>query len=128
MDKPKRNNGFTLVETLIVLLVVGICLVCTISFSQPPLMIFMKQLQSRLLLCQQNAYISKERIPIQIGDRAALFGQDYISYPLSVSCNPIVLSFNSNGAPNRACSITCTNGMQSKKIVVQLGSGRMRIE
>ena len=128
MGKPKHNNGFTLLETLIVLLVVGICLMCSVSANQPPLMIFMKQLQSRLLLAQQNAFISKKRIPIQIGNQAALFDEDYMSYPLSVSCSSIVLSFNSNGAPNKACSITCTNGLQVRKIIIQLGSGRMRIE
>ncbi|MBP3853373.1 MAG: hypothetical protein J6D18_02260 [Erysipelotrichaceae bacterium] len=128
MDRPRLNNAFTLLEALLVLLIVSVCSLSVHSATQVPLLVFMKQMETNLFHCQQQAFAQKRKVVVQIGEQAALMDERLRDYPLGVSCHPQVLSFNANGNVSRATTVTCTNQTQQRKIVIQLGSGRMRIE
>lgn len=128
MGKPKPINAFSLIEMLVVLLIVSICMMGIHVSTQVPLFLFMKQLQSRFLVCQQKAFCQKEDIAIEIRENQALFDSDIWTYPMGIACSPGHYSFNANGNISRAGTIRCTNSSQQRSLVLQLGSGRSRIE
>lgn len=128
MAKHKRNNGFTLIESLLVLLIVSLVTTIFYATAQTPLYLFMKQLQTQLVTSQQIAYVTKNTQVVDILEQGIVLNDQIMEYPFSVSCEPIHFHFNASGNISKAGTIVCHNKTQTKKIILQLGSGRMRIE
>ncbi len=130
MEMQKRNrNAFTLVEMLIVLLIVSIV---SIQFRPRPslysLTLFMNQLKSHCIDLQQRAFIDKRDLYITFDTSYVDFDGQRVNYPKEVACTPKTFHYNSNGNISNAQTITCKSGNLERKLIFQLGQGRVRIE
>jgi competence protein ComGD len=92
------------------------------------MILFMQQLQSRCLYVQESSFYTKKDKDVEIQDRQAFFDNDRFSYPKGISCTPFSFHYNENGNISKAGTVHCQNGKQRKKMVFQLGMGRIRIE
>lgn len=127
MDKPLHNNAFSMLEMLLVLLIVSIF---SMSFVMPKdnLTLFMQQLMQESILCQERAFLEKRRVDVHFDASFAQFDDHKISYPSHISCSVVNFYYNSKGNVSKASTIRCTDGNQKKKLIFQLGSGRVRID
>lgn len=129
MGRQYPNNAFTLLEALLVLLILS---VSVFSFSQihrkPSLEIVCKKIMTLSMTMQERAFSQKLNQYVQIHTHEAIFEETIFYYPEGIVCEGYDYHYNAKGNINQAGSITCTDSINMKRIVVQLGSGRMRIE
>lgn len=127
MVKPMQNNAFTLIESLIVLLIVVILgLIFSVTkIKTVSLPIFFKQIQSRTLAMQEKAYANKEQEDIQFGPSFLYINGEVIEYPKGITCEPFSFHYNENGNISVAGTLRCSSQNQSGKLVFLLGSGRV---
>lgn len=127
MEKPKPSNAFTLLETMLVLLIVCI-LTIPISFPASHLSIFMKQLQNQCLFAQEKAYIEKRDIHVSIQQKQAIIDAVTTKYPHGITCSPVSFHYNSRGNISQGNTVLCRQNKKTMKLFFQLGQGRVRIE
>ncbi len=124
-----QRNGFTVMEILIVLLVVGVMM--SLGHGRTPaasLNLFMKQLESAVLSEQFAAFESREKREVQI-NRSSFQGKETrFTYPGGITCSPLNLSYNARGNIAKAGSVNCSDGHHRAKMVFQIGAGRVRVE
>lgn len=127
MATQKQNNGFTLLEALIVLIIV--C-VCSISIGAHPnrLSLFMRQLQNQCILAQEKAYTDKRDITLSFSESGSTIDDVYTSYPHGIHCTAIRFHYNPKGNISQGNTVTCSYNHHQKKLIFQLGQGRVRIE
>lgn len=127
MDKLLRNNAFTLVEMLLVLLIIS---VFSMGFRVPEsnLTIFMEQIMNESILCQEMAFLKKKEVDVSFYSSYAKFNDSSYIYPSKITCSTNSFHYNENGNISKACTIACSNGIHTKKLIFQLGSGRVRID
>ncbi len=124
-----QRNGFTVVEILIVLLVMGVMM--SLGYARIPaasLNLFMKQLESAILSEQFAAFESREKREIQINRSSFQGNEMQFTYPRGITCSPLNLSYNARGNIAKAGSVNCSDGHHRSKMVFQIGAGRVRIE
>ena len=123
------KNGFTLSEFLVCLLIVCILMITTKSSnSSSSLPVFMKQMESRYLQVQQQSFALKQEKRIRIDENYALFDHQKFQYPKGIVCEPASFGFSSRGNIQTAGSFICSNETESMKLVIQIGTGRIRDE
>lgn len=93
MDKQLANNGFILVEILIVILVLGILSQLTLTFKFQNSHIMTKQLKTDLLFSQSMALLNRQKIMVNH----------------NFNSNANYLSFNDLGHINQAQTINIKN-------------------
>lgn len=129
MDKPKVVNGFSILEVLVIMLI--IC-VFTFQFStmlvSPSLPIFMEKMMQLSTMAQEKAFIEKEKKEVEIHENWAKFDDTILSYPSQISCSSTSFHYNAKGNINKGGSITCQENGTEKKLIFQIGSGRVRLE
>ena len=129
MDKPRFNNGFTLVEMLMVILIVSLFMVSVISIRPiNSLSIFMEKMMSYCVLTQEKAYVEKKRLSVDIQRTYAQFDDIVFQYPKMIVCEPNHFFYNGKGNISKPDTIICRKQNQEKKLIFQLGSGRVRVE
>ena len=127
MAKPSPNNAFTMTETLMVLLLVG--LLSTIVLPRyDATELAARQIKALCLQAQMHAYASKETITVEIGVDSARCGDTRYDFPEKMACTPLAFSYNGNGNISKGGSTTCLGSRSERRIVFQLGMGRVRIE
>ena len=127
MDKPVHNNGYTLMEMLVVLLIVTLFSI-PVSLQKDHLILFMKKMKMYSIAVQCNAFQLKEVKTIRIGNKEALFDDKLFHYPDTISCSSVTFHYNENGNISQALSYTCKDSSHKMKMIYQLGSGRVRYE
>lgn len=80
------------------------------------------------VMMQERAYYRKENQYVQIHHNKAIFEDIVLTFPDGIICEGYDYHYNAKGNINQGGTITCTDGSQVKRIVVHLGSGRMRLE
>lgn len=129
MEMRKLNNGFTVLEMMIVLLILSISTLGIQAHSyHPSLSIFMKKMMSYSIVLQEQAYLEKEEKQVDIGSSYAVFDDDVFNYPNGISCDLQSFHYNEKGNISRANTVTCHQGKESMSLIYQLGTGRVRIE
>lgn len=124
----KKANGYTLSEMLMVLLIAAIFLqIGTVSYKGS-LDVFMKELEERILLVQMDAYQSKQKTQVSVGSTSLEANGNTWDYPDGIACSTATFTFNGNGNISKGGSIVCEKGNKTRKMVIQIGSGKMRIE
>lgn len=128
MGMPRHSkNGFSMVQMLFVLLIV-----CVLALQarpyRPSLHVFMKQMLNESILMQEKAMKDKVDVVVKWEEKRVLFDGRVIEYPSSISCSSVSYHYNPKGNISKACSIVCTDGKVSRKLVFQLGFGRGRLE
>lgn len=122
------TNGFTLIETLFVLLVVSVMALSSAPYSHhASLNVFMQSLQTKLEELQLQAFCSKEKIEASIDADGLYTEQEHMDFPRGIACQAWNGSFTEKGNISRAGTIHCTDGIHQQKLVIELGMGRMII-
>lgn len=128
MVKP-ATNGFTLLETMLVLLIVVMLTALSLPGGRTSsLEIFMESLQTRLVSEQQEAYINKQARKAVIHTDFLQLEDQEIFYPAGIACDDYEISWNARGNVSKGGTITCYDETNIYKLVVQISTGRMRIE
>lgn len=123
MDKP---NGFTLIESLLVLLIVSILVLCSLFFHPKSAGMNADILQNRLLQAQSMAFSEKKRVSVSLDeDDISIDGK---TWPTGLACEPAEFHYNAKGNISAAATLVCNKDDQTFHFVLQLGSGRIRIE
>lgn len=129
MDKQKHNNAFTLLECLLVLLIVSVFSLAILGTRNvSSLTVFTEKMMSYSVLTQEKAFIEKERMMVVIDNTYAKFDDIWFDYPLGITCDATSFHYNAKGSISKANTITCSDGILTRKLIFQLGSGRARIE
>ena len=128
-DRQYHANAFTMLEALLTLLILSVTI---FSFSQvhqkPSLEIVCKKIMNLSVMMQERAYSQKMNQYVQIHHNEAFFEDTVLTFPNGIVCEGYDYHYNAKGNINQGGTITCTDGSQVKRIVVHLGSGRMRLE
>lgn len=118
-----------MLETMVVMLII-----CIFTFgmstrlAHPSLPIFMEKLMFLSTITQEKAFIEKEKKEVVIHESWAQFDEEILYYPSDISCSFAQFHFNSKGNINKGGSILCQQGRTEKKLIFQIGSGRVRLE
>lgn len=129
MDRPSAINGFSILESMMVLLIVVI--LSSISFSlsnQSSLNTTAQILLNLSLQTQQKAFIEKEEKSIAFYDTYALFDEAVFYYPKGFVCDLSSYHFNAKANISKAGTTICKADNRQLKLIFQLGSGRVRYE
>lgn len=129
MEKRVYSNGFTMVEVLLVLLIVLVLSLASVQVrTVDSLSVFMEKMMAKCVLLQEEAFITKETKYVQIMAHGTYFDDEYFEYPSSISCSSISFFYNAKGNISMANTLTCSNTNSKRKLIFQLGSGRVRLE
>ena len=146
----KREEGFTLIEVIIIVLIIGLAATALLpslitAGSSGDIERTAQIILAEFSLAQQTAVATGNRCRIEFyrnGESFRLFlpvnsrrvrlpeGVKivYNNFPLTDNSAYHLLSFNRNGAPNRAGTIGLRDGQGNRLyIIVNLATGRMRI-
>ena len=126
--KLSQNNGFTLLESLLFMLVLSILITC---IARQPLnidSIFSKSIQMQCINVQEQAFINKESISIVFKENEAYFGTKRYVYPHGFVCDPENFHYNYNGNISKGGHVDCYNGKKKIRFVFQIGTGRIRTQ
>lgn len=124
-----HNNGFTLLETLLVLLIFSFC--SFVYLRRPSwnlLRVEVHKLAVQCLQMQEKAYTDKREVEILFGEDSALFDGLHYSFPEGMICSSQSFHYNEKGNISKALSVSCQMGKNHRKLVFQLGTGRIREE
>ena len=125
------TKGFTLIEMLLVLSIV--CMLGALfPFVRPVSAIDLDyqclEITQRLLAVQQCAMREKRDIFVDFLGNELLLDDKIIPLKPAVSCNGKQLHFTPTGTVSQAMTITCHDTLHSRRIIVQLGSGRLHVQ
>lgn len=125
------NKGFTLIEALLVLSVIailGACLPFLKVQASLKLSYEMKTIYHKLLYAQGQSIAKKKTIPVDFRGDSYQIDNDLETFSSSMHCSNTQFHFTPLGTISKAGSITCSLQGYQKKIVLQLGSGRIYVE
>lgn len=129
MVKHRYADGFTMIEMLLVLGILStFVLLMPIAKEPISLHIHMQRMKEQLLSLQTHAILNKKTMNAQINTTQMICGNETFTYAKGIVCDPSQVSFNALGNVNQARTIHCFANRRKMKLVIQLGSGRMRIE
>lgn len=122
-----HNNGFTLLETLLVLSLVTLCSFLYVSRPRWSFLhLEMNKILSQCLIQQQKAFSQKREVHIAIERNTIYYDGNPTSLPSDMVCQPTRFHYNAKGNISRAFTLTCHNQSQEGQLVFQLGMGRVR--
>ncbi len=125
----RKRNGFTLAESLICLLV--ICLLMVIvpaKKTRVSVERFMSELENRIVMVQSQSFSEKQPSKIEIRNSSAVFSSGTIRYPAGICCEEASIAFNSRGNIQAGGHFSCSDGSQTRTMIYQIGTGRIRYE
>lgn len=127
--KCTERNGFTLTESLICLLI--ICLIMLITpgpKNRVSIERFMSGLENRIVMVQSQSFSEKLPSKIEIRNSSAVFSSGSIRFPAGITCEEASIAFNSRGNIQAGGHFSCSDGFQTRTMVYQIGTGRVRYE
>lgn len=117
-----------MLEALFVLSCVLLFVVLSKGFRiQPSLNIFTQKMLYQCVIAQEKAYVDKRDVYVDINEHEAYFDDIRWKYPNNVSCTPFSFHYTPNGNISMGQSVSCKYKNKEKKLVFQLGSGRVRV-
>lgn len=131
MDRPfpAKAAGFTMIETMLALLIVSISLIVfTAAVPSVSPAAFSRSLVRFLEIEQNEAIAQRQRRTIRIASDQIVSSSRSLPVPAGISCSAGEYSFNSQGHISTGGTIHCFSRSQSSRIVLQVASGRMRID
>lgn len=129
MAKRRPANAFTLGEMLFVLLIVVLFGSLLQTAPKPASAgLTLRQIQSRAVALQMEAFETKQRKSFSIGANSAAFDGERLVFPKELTCTPASFAFNGAGNISKAGSVSCQVSGKTRRLVFQLGSGRSRLE
>lgn len=129
MGKRKLDNGFTLIEMILVLFIVSILLLLFPMMrlkSSGVLRMQVEALRYQFIKAQSDALHNKITVSISCDGTTCVIDETIVELSNMMRCYGSV-KFNENGNASRATTFTCEVGSSQKALVVQLGSGRMYV-
>lgn len=130
-DKPLPANGMTLVEMLLVFMIVIIVagMIPKPSFhSRTAFSLKMKEMKEHMLQAQTTAILEHSKQEVRFTTEGMYYGTQFCGYEQKLVCEPSVFHFTKDGTISKAGTIRCSDEMHQGAFVMQLGSGRIRIE
>ena len=131
MGKQVSNKGFTLIESLLIVSVLMICMLMfpfmkrhagiTLQYQMQELRLLLISAQSMAIREKRNVYIAIQAQDVQIDNTL-------IKLNRSTVCKIRNLHFTPLGNVAKAMSIHCSSNGINKRIVIQLGTGRMYVK
>lgn len=131
MVKRPYANGFTLIEMLFVLLIgsIIVLLITKVSNYQSILLRYdMEIMKEKIIETQADAVIHNEKSFVRIQPTYMQYNNQVMYFHSDVICTPYTFHFNEKGSISNAGSFTCSAKNTSMKMIMQLGTGRIRIE
>jgi len=128
MARPSTNNAFTLLESMLTLLIVTILGLVLKSTPTSSMTLFLYTMQMRCVSLQEQAYAQKESKSVTFYETYALFDDMLVEYPSSIVCSSGSFSYNAKGNISMAGTISCQSPSQKASLIFQLGSARVRYE
>lgn len=127
-NAPSRN-GFTVVEVLFVLLIMSMLTgIFAFSSARRPQAFFARSLLRELESEQYQALFLRTKRSIRI-EQDRLITEDRVQrFDSGNVCEPMTFSFNAKGSISKGGTLRCASQGSIFSIVMQLGTGRMRIE
>lgn len=121
----KADNGFTILEMMLVLLIVSLLAMTGVTSRGISLDLFMKELESRVLEEQIKAYAlgSSRELAITSGSLVTPEGEH--RFPSQIACSVFQWHYTPSGTISRGGTVTCTDGNRTEKLVFRLGVGRV---
>ncbi|MCI9292794.1 MAG: prepilin-type N-terminal cleavage/methylation domain-containing protein [Erysipelotrichaceae bacterium] len=122
-----RNNGFTLIEMLVVLLMMCILLLWLPKLAKHPhaMHYHMEALRYRLIEIQEQAQTEKKVHKVTFHSTSMRNNDRQMHLP--IQCNGTIV-FHENGNVDQAKTITCTYQGVRGELVILLGNGRMYVK
>lgn len=130
MDKRPYDNGFTLVEMMLVLFLLSVLLLLTPLLNrQHGILLRMDVEQIREICTTAQAQAMKEHRRVTIKIHGSKVYRDSQLYALqgSTSCSPMSFHYTPQGTISQAFTLNCRSAASSIQLVAQLGSGRMDV-
>lgn len=122
-----RNNGFTLIETLLVLSFILICTsLCFISIPETGYQ-EMKLLEEMIHLAHFNSISNYETTEIELEEKQIIINDQSYSFN-NLVCSSDSFTFNPAGHIEHALTLYCQDDHHHYELIFQLGSGRSRLE
>lgn len=127
MVKRMRNNGFTMIEMLLVLLIMCILLLWMPKLANHPhtMHYHMEALRYRLLEIQEQA--QTEKIVHTVTFHSTSMRDNDKQMHIPIQCSGTIV-FHENGNVDQAKTITCSYQGEIGKLVILLGNGRMYVQ
>lgn len=130
MVKHVSNKGFTLLEMLIVLFVISM-LVVIFPFVKPQKHIQlgyeMQNIKQLLLQTQISALQEHCEKQVKITSDTVYYDGHRYALVEGMHCDPASIYYHANGNVNQAKTIRCSCFGESKKLVIELGSGAVYV-
>ena len=129
MEMLMQNNGFTLLETLFVLMLVSFSSFLYLKRPSYNLLnVEVHKLAIQCLQMQELAFSEKREIRISFKENEVeMDGKSYV-YPKMMSCSSKSFHYNEKGNISNALTVHCQKGTQKRKLIFQLGQGRIHEE
>ena len=128
MVKLHDNNGYSLLECLIVLLIVSVISISIPTVHTDSLSIFSKSMKMRCIQIQEQAFAKKEETYVQFSNHSVDFNGNIIQYPKDIVCDVGLFHYNADGNISKGGHITCKKKNESIRLVFQIGAGRVRLQ
>lgn len=123
------NNGFTLIEMLIVLLIISICVLVFPVVQQRKQLMFRYQMltfKQHLLQAQTKAMETRKIVNVDIQANGYQIDDVYYAWD-NMSCQRTSLQYYPQGSVSQAKTIHCSCERNDLQLVIQLGSGQMDV-
>lgn len=130
-EKPIVNNrGFTMIETMIVLLILTILILIipTTMTKRGSLQFACKKIKDIIIHEKALALFEKQEHHILIKNQTIYLNKDQISIENQVYCEEYELYFNARGNVDKAGTIQCFYQNKTKEIIINLGSGNVYVK
>lgn len=127
MAKPSAANAFTLLEMVLVLTMVSLLGLVSVPASPSGFSLFLKELESRIVSEQIQAYSQQTTRTLSITGTALITENDTFVFPDGFGCTPFEWHYTPNGTISTAGTISCTGAGQSADLVFRLGAGRIHV-
>lgn len=129
-----NNRGFTLIETLFVMMILCILFTLTMSLRLPIKKeeVYIREISSFFYEAKLSAMLSKETVELSVGPDNITYKSlsQTKSYQLKNGCyfQPYKMTFNENGNVKTAKTLIYHHDHHEYRFVYQIGSGAFYVE
>lgn len=129
-----NNRGFTLIETLFVMMILCILFTLTMSLNIPVKKeeVYIREITSFFYEAKLSAMLSKETVELSVGPNKVTYtsASQTKSYQLKSGCyfQPYKMTFNENGNVKTAKTLIYNHDHHEYRFVYQIGSGTFYVE
>ena len=130
MDKLQSNDGFTMIEMLLVFMIlcIGILITPVISKQQKAILHFeMERIREICIRAQAEAVKIHQKENIKIYDHYVIVNDTTYQLHPSTTCSLLEFHFTAQGTISKGFSLECKNKEASSTLVAQIGSGRFEV-